>query len=141
MQPQEDDVEEGLLMDFQPPSLDSIRVPHYVLYLLMALIIVVVAAYAIVGNLIDDLVHDFADWAFGLKLEEKKSLEEDSDECRLGTLDNALEWQEDKLSLAVECQDWHVSHALPGMEVSKAPPLPIQLPLVSIQESVDKTSG
>lgn len=50
----------ALFTDYKPPPLDSIHLPRYVLYLLMAVIIVVVVAYAIVGHLINDLVHDFA---------------------------------------------------------------------------------
>lgn len=53
--------EDGLLyVDYKPPALDSIRLPRYVLYLMMAATLVLVVAYAIVGHLIKDLVHDFA---------------------------------------------------------------------------------
>lgn len=55
--PKEDGV---LYVDYKPPALDSIRLPHYVLYLVMAATLVLVVAYAIVGHLIKDLVHDFA---------------------------------------------------------------------------------
>lgn len=55
--PKEDGV---LYVDYKPPALDSIRLPHYVLYLMMAATLVLVVAYAIVGHLIKDLVHDFA---------------------------------------------------------------------------------
>lgn len=69
--------EEGVLyVDYKPPALDSIRLPHYVLYLMMAATLVLVVAYAIVGHLIKDLVHDFADWAFGPKPEEKAEMTE-----------------------------------------------------------------
>lgn len=50
----------GLYVDYKPPALDSIRLPRYVLYLLMAATLVLLVAYAIVGHLIKDLVHDFA---------------------------------------------------------------------------------
>ncbi|KAJ7308353.1 hypothetical protein JRQ81_008891 [Phrynocephalus forsythii] len=50
-----------LFVDYTPPSLDAIHLPRYVLYLVMAVVIVFGVAYAIVGHLIDDLVHDFAD--------------------------------------------------------------------------------
>lgn len=55
--PEEDGV---LYVDYKPPALDSIRLPRYVLYLMMAATLVLVVAYAIVGHLIKDLVHDFA---------------------------------------------------------------------------------
>ncbi|KAH0625874.1 hypothetical protein JD844_034229 [Phrynosoma platyrhinos] len=58
---EEDSSEATFFADYKPPSLDSIRLPRYVLYLVMAVIIVVGVAYAIVGHLIDDLLHDFAD--------------------------------------------------------------------------------
>ncbi|XP_054434067.1 small integral membrane protein 44 [Pteronotus mesoamericanus] len=52
---------------YRPPPLDAIRLPRYVLYLLLAALLVVAVAYAIVGHLIKDLAHDLADWAFGPK--------------------------------------------------------------------------
>lgn len=71
--PEEDGV---LYVDYKPPALDSIRLPRYVLYLMMAATLVLLVAYAIVGHLIKDLVHDFADWAFGPKPEEKAGMAE-----------------------------------------------------------------
>ncbi|RMC00802.1 hypothetical protein DUI87_22486 [Hirundo rustica rustica] len=71
--PEEDGV---LYVDYKPPALDSIRLPRYVLYLMMAATLVLLVAYAIVGHLIKDLVHDFADWAFGPKPEEKEGMAE-----------------------------------------------------------------
>lgn len=50
----------ALYVEYKPPALDSIRLPHHVLYLLMAATLVLLVAYAIVGHLIKDLVHDFA---------------------------------------------------------------------------------
>ncbi|XP_053144704.1 small integral membrane protein 44 [Hemicordylus capensis] len=134
--------EEGgaLFTDYKPPSLDSIRLPRYVLYLLMAIIIVVVVAYAIVGHLINDLVHDFADWAFGSKIEEKKRLEEGSDGRELGATEDALNWRADTLSLAVESQDCHAPHALPGMGVCSASPLSFQYPSLPIRDCVKERS-
>ncbi|KAM4810428.1 small integral membrane protein 44 isoform 1-T1 [Rhinophrynus dorsalis] len=52
--------EEPLYKDYKPPALDAIQLPKYVLYLLMAALVVVVVAYAIVGHLMKDLLHDFA---------------------------------------------------------------------------------
>ncbi|XP_048196593.1 small integral membrane protein 44 [Perognathus longimembris pacificus] len=53
--------------EYRPPPLDTIQLPRYALYLVMATFLVVVVAYAIVGHLIKDLAHDLADWAFGPK--------------------------------------------------------------------------
>lgn len=61
--PEEDD---GVLyVEYKPPALDSIRLPRYVVYLVMAASLVLVVAYAIVGHLIKDLVHDFAGESLG----------------------------------------------------------------------------
>ncbi|XP_069071963.1 small integral membrane protein 44 [Pleurodeles waltl] len=64
--------EEPLYTDYKPPPLDAIRLPKYLIYLLMAAFVVAAVAYAIVGHLIKDLMHDLADWAFGPKPEEDK---------------------------------------------------------------------
>ena len=49
-----------LYEEYRPPPLDTIRLPRYVLYLLLAAFLVVAVAYAIVGHLIKDLAHDLA---------------------------------------------------------------------------------
>ncbi|KAF7460901.1 Hypothetical predicted protein [Marmota monax] len=46
--------------EYRPPPLDTIRLPRYGLYLLIAAFLVVAVAYAIVGHLIKDLAHDLA---------------------------------------------------------------------------------
>ncbi|XP_060131289.1 small integral membrane protein 44 [Zootoca vivipara] len=113
----------ALFRDYKPPSLDSIRLPRYALYLLMAVIIVVVVAYAIVGHLINDLAHDFADWAFGPKLEERKRLEEASDGCEVAAFpDHRLGWQKDVPFLGLECAEGRTLHPLPGMETGSTSP-------------------
>lgn len=48
-----------LYKEYKPPPRDAIPLPKAVLYLLMAALVVVAVAYAIVGHLIKDLVHDF----------------------------------------------------------------------------------
>ncbi|GCC25294.1 hypothetical protein chiPu_0003703 [Chiloscyllium punctatum] len=57
--------EEIVYRDYKPPSRDAIHLPKHVIYLFMAAVIVVAVAYAIVGHLIKDLFHDFADWILG----------------------------------------------------------------------------
>lgn len=59
--------------EYRPPPLDTIRLPRYGLYLLMAAFLVVAVAYAIVGHLIKDLAHDLADWAFGPKSDQEET--------------------------------------------------------------------
>lgn len=49
-----------LYEEYRPPPLDAIRLPRYVLYLLLAALVVLAVAYAIVGHLIKDLAHDLA---------------------------------------------------------------------------------
>lgn len=48
-----------LYKEYKPPPRDAIPLPKAVLYLLMAALVVVAVAYAIVGHLIKDLIHDF----------------------------------------------------------------------------------
>lgn len=93
--PEEDGV---LYVDYKPPALDSIRLPRYVLYLMMAATLVLVVAYAIVGHLIKDLVHDFADWAFGPKPEEKEEMAE-------GTMPEAEWLEEDEVLVEQKAED------------------------------------
>ncbi|KAM9331482.1 small integral membrane protein 44 [Gastrophryne carolinensis] len=71
----EEETEGPLYLDYKPPALDAIQLPTYVLYLLMAALVVIVVAYAIVGHLMKDLLHDFADWAFGPKVDDEKATE------------------------------------------------------------------
>ncbi|KAL8164571.1 UNVERIFIED_CONTAM: hypothetical protein K2H54_053625 [Gekko kuhli] len=54
-----------LYSDYQPPSLDFIHVPQAAIYMIMAAVVVVGVAYAIVGHLIQELVHDLADFLLG----------------------------------------------------------------------------
>lgn len=54
-----------LFESYVPPSRDAVHLPTYVLYLLMAVFILLSVLYAIIGHLIKDLIHDFADWLLG----------------------------------------------------------------------------
>ncbi|KAM7023748.1 small integral membrane protein 44 isoform 2-T2 [Acridotheres tristis] len=102
--------EDGVLyVDYKPPALDSIRLPHYVLYLVMAATLVLVVAYAIVGHLIKDLVHDFADWAFGPKPEDKAGMAE-------GTVLEA-EWLEKDEVLVEQKADDEGTGILPDTDI------------------------
>ncbi|KAM6294718.1 small integral membrane protein 44 [Aegotheles albertisi] len=105
--PEEDGV---LYVDYKPPALDSIRLPRYVLYLLMAASVVIMVAYAIVGHLIKDLIHDFADWAFGPKPEEEK------DTMAKGTLPD-VEWLEEDEVLLERKPESEGFGALPGLDI------------------------
>ncbi|KAJ8011613.1 hypothetical protein DPEC_G00060070 [Dallia pectoralis] len=66
--------EKAYFVDFVPPSRDAIELPRHVVYVLVGVALVVVATYAIVGHLIDDLMHDLADWVLG-----PKSIEADAE--------------------------------------------------------------
>lgn len=48
-----------LYKEYKPPPKDAIPLPKAVLYLLMAALVVVAVAYAIVGHLVKDIIHDF----------------------------------------------------------------------------------
>lgn len=51
---------EIIFKTYIPPSRDAIHLPPHVLYLLMAVFIIMLVLYAIIGHLIKDLFHDFA---------------------------------------------------------------------------------
>ncbi|XP_078028956.1 uncharacterized protein LOC144465005 [Epinephelus lanceolatus] len=59
-----------LFESYIPPSRDAVHLPTYVLYLIMAVFVVLGVLYAIIGHLIKDLIHDFADWVLGEQPEE-----------------------------------------------------------------------
>ncbi|XP_060939600.1 small integral membrane protein 44 [Limanda limanda] len=69
--------DEAYFVDYIPPARDAITLPRNVVYVLIGVVLVVVATYAIVGHLIKDLMHDLADWMFG-----PKPVEDDSEEGR-----------------------------------------------------------
>lgn len=56
---QEEDKKEYFI-NYVPPSRDAIELPRHVVYILIGVVLVVVATYAIVGHLIKDLMHDLA---------------------------------------------------------------------------------
>ncbi|XP_051495775.1 small integral membrane protein 44 [Apus apus] len=109
--PPEEEEEEGVLyVDYKPPALDTIRLPRSVLYLLMAASLVLTVAYAIVGHLIKDLMHDFADWAFGPKPEEEE-------EVMAKGIMAEVEWLDEDDVLVETKLESTASGALPGMDV------------------------
>ncbi|KAL4634772.1 hypothetical protein GN956_G13884 [Arapaima gigas] len=55
---------------YKPPARDAITLPKYVLYLVLAFLVVLMALFAIIRHLIADLIHDLADWLFGEQQEE-----------------------------------------------------------------------
>ncbi|KAM4642680.1 uncharacterized protein O3C94_016984 [Discoglossus pictus] len=57
--------EDQLYKDYKPAPKEPVPLPKAVLYLLMAALVMVAVAYAIVGHIIKDLIHDFIDWIFG----------------------------------------------------------------------------
>ncbi|KAI4809874.1 hypothetical protein KUCAC02_018730 [Chaenocephalus aceratus] len=67
--------EEAYFLDFIPPARDAITLPRNVVYIVAAVVLVIVATYAIVGHLINDLMHDLADWFLGPKIVEDNSEE------------------------------------------------------------------
>ncbi|XP_045347403.1 uncharacterized protein LOC123605089 [Leopardus geoffroyi] len=90
-----------LYEEYRPPPLDAIRLPRYVLYLLLAAFLVVAVAYAIVGHLIKDLAHDLADWAFGPKPDQEDAPQElrpslEGEDLEELDLQLALAWRGDE---------------------------------------------
>ncbi|GCB77180.1 hypothetical protein scyTo_0015621 [Scyliorhinus torazame] len=84
--------------DYKPPSRDAIHLPKHLMYLLMATLIVVVVAYAIVGHLIKDLFHDFADWLLGPNPDQDDWSDEITDEEIVEQLEETeLVIKEDKI--------------------------------------------
>ncbi|KAK7945719.1 hypothetical protein WMY93_001447 [Mugilogobius chulae] len=59
--------EDAYFVDYIPPARDTISLPPNVVYIVIGVVLVLVATYAIVGHLIKDLMHDLADWLFGPK--------------------------------------------------------------------------
>lgn len=57
---QEEEDEGAYFVDYIPPARDAINLPRNVIYVLVGLVMVVIATYAIVGHLIKDLMHDLA---------------------------------------------------------------------------------
>ncbi|KAK7159964.1 hypothetical protein R3I94_006104 [Phoxinus phoxinus] len=72
-----------LFLDFRPPARDSFSLPPHVLYVTAGLLLVLLATYAIVGHLIDDLLHDLADWVFGPKADEAESGSEEEEKVEM----------------------------------------------------------
>lgn len=52
--------EEAYFVDYIPPARDAVTLPRNVVYVLVGVVLVIVATYAIVGHLIKDLMHDLA---------------------------------------------------------------------------------
>ncbi|CAH2292309.1 small integral membrane 24 isoform X1 [Pelobates cultripes] len=99
----EEEDETPLYTDYKPPALDAIQLPKYVLYLMMAALVVIMVAYAIVGHLMKDLLHDLADWAFGPKLDDEKVHEKgykDDSERRTGEFNLSMDGFGDTQSLS-----------------------------------------
>ncbi|XP_074545104.1 uncharacterized protein LOC141804536 [Halichoeres trimaculatus] len=74
---EEEEEEEAYFADYIPPARDAITLPRNVIYVLVGVVLVIVATYAIVGHLIKDLMHDLADWILG-----PKPMEDESEEGR-----------------------------------------------------------
>ncbi|KAF7661775.1 hypothetical protein LDENG_00254410 [Lucifuga dentata] len=108
--------EEAYFVDYIPPARDAISLPRNVLYVLVGVVLVIVATYAIVGHLIKDLMHDLADWILG-----PKPMEEDCEEGRSeteeerGSISSKLV-EEDKLKMETE-------QLLPGNAHPSPPPM------------------
>lgn len=54
------DEDDAYFVDYIPPARDAVTLPRSVVYVLAGVMLIVVATYAIVGHLINDLLHDLA---------------------------------------------------------------------------------
>ncbi|KAJ8409419.1 hypothetical protein AAFF_G00228200 [Aldrovandia affinis] len=79
LQAMEEEGNGAYYLEYSPRPRDSIDLPRHMLYILVAVVLVVVATYAIVGHLINDLIHDLADCVLGPQPDE-----EEVDECKPG---------------------------------------------------------
>ncbi|CAL9688806.1 unnamed protein product [Knipowitschia caucasica] len=88
--------EDAYYVDYIPPARDSIFLPNNVLYILVGVVLVILATYAIVGHLIKDLMHDLADWLFGPKPVgddlEGGTIEEERQMSVCSTMTNSSVW-------------------------------------------------
>ncbi|KAJ8274649.1 hypothetical protein COCON_G00092740 [Conger conger] len=75
LQVPEEEGDMAFFLEYSPPPRDAINLPRYMLYVLVGVVLIVVATYAIVGHLIKDLFHDLADWVLG------PQDDEEDDEC------------------------------------------------------------
>lgn len=56
----QEDEDEPYFVDYVPPARDTITLPRNVVYVLVGVMLIIMATYAIVGHLINDLMHDLA---------------------------------------------------------------------------------
>ncbi|KAJ7992941.1 hypothetical protein DPEC_G00267290 [Dallia pectoralis] len=63
--------EEVFFENYKPPSRDAIPLPNYIIYLFLASVVALVALYAIIRHLIKELIHDLADYLFGVQPDEQ----------------------------------------------------------------------
>ncbi|XP_021459652.2 uncharacterized protein LOC110524385 [Oncorhynchus mykiss] len=63
--------EEVFFENYKPPSRDAITLPNYVIYLFLASVVALIALYAIIRHLIKELIHDLADYLFGVQPDEE----------------------------------------------------------------------
>ncbi|KAJ8418956.1 hypothetical protein AAFF_G00004550 [Aldrovandia affinis] len=57
--------EDSFFKNYKPPARDAITLPNYMIYFILASVVVFMALYAIIRHVIKDLIHDLADWLFG----------------------------------------------------------------------------
>lgn len=94
-----------LYKEYKPLPRDAIPLPKAVLYLLMAALVVVAVAYAIVGHLIKDLVHDLIG------------------ECWRNTFLYTVCSIGDNVHFQMECWNWFLLSPLPHHHISVIPML------------------
>ncbi|KAM6919064.1 uncharacterized protein FYW49_008588 [Xenentodon cancila] len=115
--------EEAYFVDYIPPARDAITLPRSVVYVLVGVVLIVVATYAIVGHLIKDLFHDLADWIFGPKPVEEDPEGEtaETEEARKFSVSSKLLEAEDGLRV-----EKRPDMLLPGFHQEEGRPPPLK---------------
>ncbi|KAK2898467.1 hypothetical protein QQF64_032308 [Cirrhinus molitorella] len=84
-------LEEEFFKDYKPAENDLLTLPKHVIYLLLAISVTGVTLFAIIRHLIQDLIHDLADFLFGEQpVEEPENLWERRDKFRPDWIPEAM---------------------------------------------------
>ncbi|CAL8345506.1 unnamed protein product [Merluccius merluccius] len=115
--------EESYFVDYVPPARDAITLPRNVAYILVGVVLVVVATYAIVGHLIKDLIHDLADCILGPKPMDEEDVEAegvDVEEEHCVSINRRVKVVEEEDRMKVEQEER--AGLLPGSHLHEDPP-------------------
>ncbi|KAJ3595450.1 hypothetical protein NHX12_004753 [Muraenolepis orangiensis] len=121
--------EEPYFVDYIPPARDAITLSRNAAYILVGVVLVVVATYAIVGHLIKDLMHDMADCILGPKPMDEEDLEAErvdmgEEPCvSIYRRVEVVEEEEDRMKVEQEEREGQLPGHHPHEEARANPPL------------------